>query len=953
MAQKEPIRKFVLHDRHGHEIDFSSFSVVSDVSVTFHAGVGEPYCESRYQGGILYLDFYNIKGEGITGITYDESQEDAGTNYLHVTTDGGNEYTFPVKNGSRGNGITSIETVESQEDDGYNVVRIHCTDDESEEGTVLRVKNGKRGNGIASVTEQTSSEDGGINTHTIHYTDPNVPDSVIHTRNGSQGRPGTDYQPISDISGLSIAHSLGYDEKKVMSQKGATDGINDTISKALYNMEYVQSDLIAGHFYKANDVGTATEYGSNSSASCLLLECKQGDKFSLITYARSTTCPYLFLDENMIILAKSESGSFEGEITAPANTKYFAVNLFPNNADYSFWLKAEAVYDKIGILDNKTKPLSSAVLGREYVKSDLTVGPFYQNNNVGEVATTANNARASSMLVECKQGDVFYLKTTAYNQITHFLLDEDMIILVKGNSGSFDGEISVTNPNAKYLAVNLYQNDVYDFSLKEKGLSAKVGEMNVKVASLESSLVGRTYLQADLVAEYFYSSAAVGTATRRGHNALASCLLLECKQGDSFYLKTFTRSSACPYLFLDESMIVLEKADSGAFDGKITATSASTKYLAVNLYPNNAEYEFLLKEDGLAEKVEAESKGLSVTWTLPKNIYAIKGLEKSIYFDNIVNRNDDVPNYCLQVFNKQFGNADARRFYFTENSVATKSLAIIAIDSNNHTIDSRNINFQVLDNTLLTEKRICCIGDSITEKHNMPYYVEECLKRMLTQESVYPVFVGTKGGVDGGFDGLPTKHEGYYGRSYQWLASNSSSPFINPSTNTLDIAYYKTERLGMESTQHIDVVSLAMGYNGVATKSDANDALAAMQNIIAAFKADNADTKFVVHLATYPAMGNYDNTNEIGRVEKKNSIQYFRELCLDAYNDDQDPNIVIGDMGLGYDRWYAYPRSSRRPVSYYDTDRVDIITDYTHPSAAGTKQIGENIAAVILKMLQD
>lgn len=246
MAQKEPIRNFVLHDRHGHDIDFSSFSVVSDVSVTFHAGVGEPYCESRYQGGTLYLDFYNIKGEGITGITYDESQEDGGTNYIHISTDGGNEYDFPVRNGSRGNGITSIDTVESQEDDDYNVVRIHCTDDESEEGTEFRIKNGKRGNGIASVTEELSDQDGGVNTHTIHYTDPNVPDSVIHTRNGRRGRTG-DSAVWDEESGLvaNMAHELGYSELKVVSQKGVTEGIDDLLIKNVVGWQPKTTQRIA------------------------------------------------------------------------------------------------------------------------------------------------------------------------------------------------------------------------------------------------------------------------------------------------------------------------------------------------------------------------------------------------------------------------------------------------------------------------------------------------------------------------------------------------------------------------------------------------------------------------------------------------------------------------------------------------------------------------------------
>lgn len=291
MATKEPIRNFVLYDRHGHEIDFSSFSVVSDVSVTFHAGVGEPYCESRYQGGILYLDFFNIKGEGITGITYDESQEDGGTNHLNITTDGVHEYTFPVKNGKRGNGITSIETVESQEDDGYNIVRIHCTDDESEDGTVLRIKNGKRGNGIASVTEEMSEQDGGTNTVTI--TDDDGQTHTIHTKNGRTGRPGADFQPIEDVSGLSIAHDLGTDEGKVMSQKGVTDAHSD-LAKGM------SSEVTEGYTTAPCSILSSTGNFGNSGNHAIF-PVNVGDRYilenydasqDLVRYAYATTDEY-------------------------------------------------------------------------------------------------------------------------------------------------------------------------------------------------------------------------------------------------------------------------------------------------------------------------------------------------------------------------------------------------------------------------------------------------------------------------------------------------------------------------------------------------------------------------------------------------------------------------------------------------------------------------------------
>jgi lysophospholipase L1-like esterase len=61
---------------------------------------------------------------------------------------------------------------------------------------------------------------------------------------------------------------------------------------------------------------------------------------------------------------------------------------------------------------------------------------------------------------------------------------------------------------------------------------------------------------------------------------------------------------------------------------------------------------------------------------------------------------------------------------------------------------------------------------------------------------------------------------------------------------------------------------------------------------------------------------------------------------------------MIGDLGLVYDRWYAYPRRKESPASYYPSDSVEVVTDMTHPSDEGTKQIAEGIAPCILKMMQ-
>lgn len=195
---------------------------------------------------------------------------------------------------------------------------------------------GERGNGIASVTEQTSSEDGGINTHTIHYTDPNVPDSVIHTRNGSQGRPGADFQPIEDVSGLSIAHSLGDDETKVMSQKGATDALKvgaDDITFDLSQFEEVNAWISSQGKWSTSHKG-------------IFVPVVGGKKYRIVANALNFST-YAFVVSNVVGTDGSEVTTFAGtatavttlnageadEITAPLDASYLFVGKSSSGTD--------------------------------------------------------------------------------------------------------------------------------------------------------------------------------------------------------------------------------------------------------------------------------------------------------------------------------------------------------------------------------------------------------------------------------------------------------------------------------------------------------------------------------------------------------------------------------------------------------------------------------------------
>ena len=524
------------------------------------------------------------------------------------------------------------------------------------------------------------------------------------------------------------------------------------------------------------------------------------------------------------------------------------------------------------------------------------------------------------------------------------------IPMIKSESYIRDGVAHYTSVvfkaprNATKIQVSSWLEKDIMFGLYE--ISSNISRYDIET---EFVYLGKSIYKENLISGFFWDAKeGIGTKLKYGHNELAMCSSkLKVKEGNALYVKSCGNNVAPPLVWLDENDVIVEIPSIGIVDGTFVAPK-NVAFVCLNVYPLDScdfEARFIL---------EAQEKYLKPKWTIPNKIYAVKGQEKSIYLDNIVNRNDDAPNYVIEV-NKSFGNVDSRRFYFTPDSVGTKSLSLNAWDSDNKLVDSKLVSIEVIDNVVPSLKRVVCIGDSITEGQgqgdtntNIPHHIKNGIDKYVSSGANNIVFVGSKG--------TTVRHEGWWGRTYQWLANTQKSdilsPFVNPATDLLDIHYYRTQKCNLAESEYIDVVSLAMGFNGSNTEDNANLAFSSMQAIIAAFKADNPNTKFIVHLVTYPAMGNVNQPNEEQRNDKKNSLYYFRTLCMDAYNNNQDPNIFIGDLGLGYDRWYAYIRKTEHPASYYEEDDVQVVTDRVHPSWRGAKQMAENMIASIVKAAQ-
>ena len=80
---------------------------------------------------------------------------------------------------------------------------------------------GERGNGIDSISEVLSPLSGGVNTHII--TDDDGREHVFHTINGERGAQGDSV--FVGQGDLPLAHVLGQDNTKAISQKGVTDAV--------------------------------------------------------------------------------------------------------------------------------------------------------------------------------------------------------------------------------------------------------------------------------------------------------------------------------------------------------------------------------------------------------------------------------------------------------------------------------------------------------------------------------------------------------------------------------------------------------------------------------------------------------------------------------------------------------------------------------------------------------
>lgn len=197
------------------------------------------------------------------------------------------------------------------------------------------------------------------------------------------------------------------------------------------------------------------------------------------------------------------------------------------------------------------------------------------------------------------------------------------------------------------------------------------------------------------------------------------------------------------------------------------------------------------------------------------------------------------------------------------------------------------------------------------------------------------------------------------------LTPEYGNPFWNPTTNQLDLAYYKS-RIGFSG--NFDVVTMRMGindclYKNVHTEQDFDVTLDRYKYLVNLFLEDGA--KVIVELpltdvSDHDAWGVNDGSGSTnaGKNMYQADMWRWREAIIEtfdngAYGDD----VEVGCAGLCVDRWYGYPATGTIvPVMPGKVaTRLGVTSlmhnNYVHPNKGGYMQLADALYPQLLRLL--
>ncbi|HEY5585723.1 MAG TPA: SGNH/GDSL hydrolase family protein [Ruminiclostridium sp.] len=316
---------------------------------------------------------------------------------------------------------------------------------------------------------------------------------------------------------------------------------------------------------------------------------------------------------------------------------------------------------------------------------------------------------------------------------------------------------------------------------------------------------------------------------------------------------TYTRSDSNRVVFYDVNQVFI----SGLASATTVTTPSNAQYMKVSFSGSTSQsrvsvgnvlmpyepYKCVIPNTLLGLTDTASSLLINIATIIP----AVVGHEVNVYFNNIMCV-DNINNYQINVVCSK-GRQQVERWTYIPVAGDVGDIAItFEVYQKYVSIASVTSTIRVSATTKGTGQtlKVAILGDSTIANNNM---INE-LANLFSTDAMHLTFIGTQGVS-------PNFHEGYSGRSTNWLYTDAASPFVYSS------AFNYATYLSSHSLATPDVVMLNLGINDMFDYTDDANVLLGIQAMITQYdamianiKLSNANMKFGI-CVTVPS-GNED-----------------------------------------------------------------------------------------------
>lgn len=347
-------------------------------------------------------------------------------------------------------------------------------------------------------------------------------------------------------------------------------------------------------------------------------------------------------------------------------------------------------------------------------------------------------------------------------------------------------------------------------------------------------------------------------------------------------------------------------------------------------------------------KEPADDFAGKVKLILPATIYAVRGIEVNIYFDNVIQVINSA-NYAFDV-TCSAGLQLSDRWTFTPDGNEPEKIPFLleVHDETNAVIARAHSTIHVTHSKAAPpETKITCliIGDSLTQA---AVYPQQILNRFSGPGNPHLTLVGSRG------EGL-NKFEGYGGWTAQRYATHYTgiahtgyyrecgSPFIYKDANNPPRFDFKRYCVEFNGGKAPDFVAILLGCNDTFLKNDNNIEAAIdtmLENydfLLSQIRLAGKNTIIGVippppSAASQDAFGATDQCTQTLWQYKRNHRRLL-ERMIQKYGNSENKNIFIVPIYVNLDCVDGYPRDPK----------TGKLCNSVHPSDRGYRQIGDSI----------